>query len=135
MGCTERVQVSSQFPAQRPTTASQLTMGNTSPSPFESDNDYSTKPPIDLVATKYLTIAMTVATAMGTATVAMVPPRNVALGYSSPYGRVFNADQEYGQLPGVESGFGFGQRDGFEAAQQDWDWPLFRLGPRWPSRI
>lgn len=85
MGRGERVQVSSQSPAQRPTTASQLTMGNTSPSPFESDNDYSTKPSIDLVATKYLAIATTVATAMkGMATVAMVPPRNVALRYSSP---------------------------------------------------
>ena len=41
------------------------------------------------------------------------------------YGRVFNADQEDGHLPGVENGFGFGQRDGSEAAWQDWDWPLF----------
>lgn len=80
-----RVQVSSQSPAQRPTTAGQLTMGNASPSPFESDNNYSTKSSIYLVATKYLAIATTVATAMrGTATVAMVPPWNVALRYSSP---------------------------------------------------
>ena len=60
------------------------------------------------------------------ATVAMVPPRNVAPRYSSP----MDADQEDGHLPGVENGFGFGQRDGSEAARQDWDWPLFRLGPR-----
>ena len=85
MGRGVRVQVLSQSPAQRPTTAGQLAMGNASPSPFESDNNYSTKPFIDLVATKYLAIATTVATAIrGTATVAMVPPRNVALRYSSP---------------------------------------------------
>ena len=85
MGCGGRVQVSSQSLAQHPTTAGRLTMGNASLSPFESDNNYSTKPSIDLVATKYLAIATTVATAMrGTATVAMAPPRNVALRYSSP---------------------------------------------------